>query len=75
MNISRIMAVASAAVFIALTAAAPASASRKTDEKNKSELKKENIRLRSELDSLKAELDKYREERHRTDSLTNALLN
>ena len=75
MNISRIMAVASAAVFIALTAAAPASASRKTDEKNKSELKKENIRLRSELDSLKAELDKYREELHRTDSMTNELLN
>ena len=71
----RIMAVAMAAVFIALTSAVPAEGAGKPDEKNKSGLRKENQELRAELESLKAEIERYRAELRRTDSMTNELLN
>lgn len=74
MKISRLLAVASAAAFIAAASVAPAYGAPKADEKNKATLKKENQQLRTELDSLKAELEKYREELRRTDSVTNELL-
>lgn len=71
----RMMAVAVAAVFIALTTAFPAGGAGKSDEKNKAGLKKENQELRAELESLKAEIERYRAELRRTDSMTNELLN
>ena len=75
MKISNLLAVASAAAFIAASPVTPAYGAPKADEKNKATLKKENLQLRTELDSLKAELEKYREELRRTDSVTNELLN
>ena len=71
MNIKGIIAVATVAAFISLL---PSGAAPKKDTRNKTELKVENCRLKSELDSLKCELEKYREELRRTDSMTNELL-
>ena len=72
MNIYRTLAVTTVAAFISLL---PSHGRPKNDTRNKSELKMENIRLLAELDSLRGELDKYREELRRTDSMTNELLN
>ena len=70
MNIMKLIAVASAAAFIAVTASAkPADDGRK-----KADIIKENRSLRSEIDSLKAELERYREELRRTDSISNEIL-
>ena len=71
--ISYRFAVALAAAFIALTFSTDAAA--RPDEKSKISAKKENILLKQELDSLKCEIEKYRNELKRTDSITNELLN
>ncbi len=73
MNISRKLAVALAAAFIALFPGGTITAATRNDEKKKS-LKKENELLKVEIDSLKAEIEKYRMELRRTDSMTNELL-
>jgi len=75
MNIIKTVAVALAAAFIAIATAADASAGIKTDKTVKLSAKKENEMLRQELDSLKAELSRYKEELRRTDSMTNEMLN
>ena len=77
MNIIRIIAVALAAAFIAQTnvSAADSTAVRRTDKPlTRLQLKKENRKLRTELDSLKAELERYRMELEYTDSITNEML-
>lgn len=75
MKIYRIIAVASAAAFIALSSIAQASAAERKDSGKKVRLKTENALLKAELDSLKAEILKYQEELRRTDSIANELLN
>ena len=65
MNIYRIIAVAFAAAFIAVSAPA----------QNKSALVKENTQLKMVIDSLKAEMSKVREELRYTDSIANEMLN
>ena len=72
-HISYRFAVALAAAFIALTFSIDVAA--RPDEKNKISPKKENILLKQKLDSLKCEIEKYRNELKRTDSITNELLN
>ena len=72
MNINRILAAALAAVFFSLAISAQAAETRQ--DKNKINIKKENELLRKELDSLKLEIEKYRTELQRTDSITNELL-
>ena len=74
MNIRKFIAVASAAAFIAITGTFNADAKAQRDRRTKNEIKAENARLIAELDSLKAEIEKYRAELHRTDSLTNEIL-
>jgi membrane-bound lytic murein transglycosylase D len=74
MNIYRIMAVAVAAAFIALSPTYTAAA-QKTDKTSKTQLKQENAQLKTEIDSLKAELERYQAELRRTDSITNEMLN
>ena len=74
MTIKKIIAAVSAAAFIALSSAYGADAKPQKDNRTKSELKAENARLIAELDSLKAEIERYRAELHRTDSLTNEIL-
>ena len=61
------------AAFFSLVTPLEAIASRQQD-KNKTSIKKENEILRKELDSLKLEIEKYRTELRRTDSITNELL-
>ena len=75
MKIGKYIAVASAAAFITLTVPVEAFGAKRYEDKNKLSIKKENILLRQELDSLKAEIEKYRMELRRTDSMTNELLN
>ena len=65
MKIYKIIAVALAAAFIAVSAPA----------QNKSALIKENTQLKLIIDSLKAEMCKVREELRYTDSLANEILN
>ncbi len=72
MKIFKVIAVATAAAFLAL--AADASAAAKTDKVNKNTLIKQNAQLQTELDSLKAEIEKYQAELRKTDSVANALL-
>jgi membrane-bound lytic murein transglycosylase D len=74
MNIYRIIAVAVAAAFIALSPTYTAAA-QKTDKTSKTQLKQENAQLKTEIDSLKAELERYQAELRRTDSITNEMLN
>ena len=81
MNIKRIIAVALAAAF-AVTAGAEENKADKKIRLNleriqtgkKKSLKKENAQLRAELDSLRMEVEKYREELAYTDSLTGEML-
>ena len=70
MKITRIIAVALAAAFVATSA----SAQNKNLFPGKGLLQKENQELRSELDSLKAELERLRAELKYTDSLANDVL-
>lgn len=65
MKIYRIIAVAFATAFIAVSASA----------QNKSALVKENTELKQMIDSLKAEMCKIREELRYTDSIANDMLN
>ena len=77
MNIKKIVAVALAAAFIApaTISAADSTAVRKADKpQTRMQLKKENKKLRTELDSLKAELERYRIEMEYTDSITNEMM-
>lgn len=74
-NTAKILAVALAAAFIALTAGGDVAAAVKQDGKTKISAKKENELLKAELDSLKNELEKYRMELRRTDSIANELIN
>ena len=77
MNIKRIIAVALAAAF-AVTAGAEENKADKKIRLNlekiqigkKKSLRKENAQLKAELDSLRMEVEKYREELAYTDSLT-----
>ena len=73
MKIFRVIAVAAAAAFLALSGTY-ATAANKADKVNKATLKKENTQLKTELDSLKAEIEKYQDELRKTDSVRNALL-
>ena len=75
MKIYRIIAVASAAAFIALSSIPQANAAERKDSGKKVRMKTENALLKAELDSLKAEILKYQEELRRTDSIANELLN
>ena len=75
MKIFKTIAVATAAAFIALMSPYTAEAAKKDDGKNKAQLKVENAKLKSTLDSLKAELAKYQIEFQRTDSIANEHLN
>lgn len=74
MNITRQFAVALAAAFIAFAVMTDASAASRRDEKRKPDLRKENAELKLALDSLKVEIERYRMELKRTDSMTNELL-
>ena len=74
MNIVKTLAVASAAAFIAITGTFNIDAKAHKDKRTKNEIKAENVRLIAELDSLKAEIEKYKSELYRTDSLTNEIL-
>lgn len=71
MRIKTIIAVALAAVFLAGTAA---NAAPRTDEKGKIRVKEENRRLRKELDSLKAELARYKADLQYSDSIANEMI-
>ena len=71
MNITKIIAVAAAAVFIAGMANEARAASRKEEKKL---LTEENIMLRSKVDSLRKELEVYRTRLQEADSIKNALL-
>lgn len=71
MRIKTIIAVALAAVFLAGTAA---NAAPRTDEKGKIRVKEENKRLRKELDSLKAELARYKADLQYSDSIANEMI-
>ena len=81
MNIKRIIAVALAAAF-AVTAGAEENKADKKIRLNlekiqtgkKKSLRKENAQLKAELDSLRMEVEKYREELAYTDSLTGEML-
>ena len=72
MKLTKLIAVAVAAAFLAATA--PASAQNKALFPGKSHLQKENQRLRHELDSLKQELEKMRTEISYADSLASGML-
>ena len=74
MNIKQGLTVAVAAVFIVFGTSAESYAIQKRDGNKKNNLLKENQCLRNEVDSLKSELEKYRLELKRTDSMTNELL-
>ena len=73
MKILKVIAVALAAAFLALTAT-DAAAAGKADKVNKNTLIRQNTQLKTELDSLKAEIERYQNELRRTDSVANALL-
>lgn len=72
MNIRTFIAVAIAAAFIGLPA--QLQAKRDNDKKSKADIRKENTLLKAELDSLKKELERYRFEVKRADSLNSELL-
>ena len=71
----RKFAVAVAAAFIALTICGDTYAAARQDKRKKIYIQEENARLKVELDSLKAEVERYRCELRRTDSITNELIN
>ena len=72
MKLTKLIAVALAAAFLA--ASAPATAQNKALFPGKSHLQKENQKLRHELDSLKLELEKMRTEISYADSLASGML-
>lgn len=74
MNIRKIIAAVSAAAFIALSFTYEADAKAQKDKRTKKELQAENASLMAEIDSLKLEIEKFRAELYRTDSLTNEIL-
>ena len=74
MNIKQRLTVAVATVFIVFGTSAESYAIQKRDGNKKTNLLKENQCLRNKVDSLKSELEKYRLELKRTDSMTNELL-
>lgn len=74
MKITKIIAAVSAAAFIALSGVYEAEAKTQKDRRTKKELKAENASLLVQLDSLKTEIERYRAELHRTDSLTNEII-
>ena len=67
MTIKRLITVAFAAVFISVVSIQAQNTD--TGKKNKKSLEKENAELRTKMDSLVAELDKYRAELHVSDSI------
>ena len=77
MKIKNIAAVALAAVFAASAFAAekqPKDERLEKTERNRTQLIKENRKLKSELDSLKKEIEKYRMEIQYTDSIANEMM-
>ena len=74
MNIYRIIAVAIATAFIALSSSHTASA-QKADKVSKTKLKQENVLLKAQVDSLKYILELHHVEMRRTDSITNDMMN
>lgn len=74
MRITRIMTVALAAVFLAAAPEMNAAEQIKKVERKKVKLKEENQVLRSRIDSLQAELERYRNELHVADSLANEMM-
>lgn len=77
MKIKNIAAVALAAVFAASAFAAekqPKDERPEKTERNRTQLIKENRKLKSELDSLKKEIEKYRMEVQYTDSIANEMM-
>lgn len=74
MNIKRRLTVALAAVFIVSATSIDIEAADRNDNNNKASLRRENLDLKITIDSLKAEIEKYRMELQRTDSMTNELL-
>ena len=75
MKIRNIIAVAAAAAFIAAGSVAEAAEKRKDgNTKTKTQLQKENQELKSKLDSLTLELEKYRQEMEYADSITQEML-
>ena len=74
MKISTIMTVALAAVFLAGATDVQAATEERKEERSKIRLKDENRILRDKIDSLQAELDRYRSELAYTDSITTEML-
>ena len=74
MRITRIMTVALAAVFLAAAPEMNAAEQVKKVERKRVKLKEENQVLRSRIDSLQAELERYRNELHVADSLANEMM-
>ena len=74
MKISTIMTVALAAVFLAGATDVHAATEERKEERSKIRLKNENRILRDKIDSLQAELDRYRSELAYTDSITTEML-
>ncbi len=74
MKIHKIIAVALAAAFLAGAQDIHASNDRDRTEKSKYKLKEENRMLRERLDSLQAELERYRAELQYTDSIAGEML-
>ena len=72
MTIKRLITVACAAVFISIVPTHAQDVD--TGRKNKKSLEKENSELRSKMDSLVAELDRYRAELHISDSIRRELV-
>lgn len=74
MKISTIMTVALATVFLAGATDVHAATEERKEERSKIRLKDENRILRNKIDSLQAELDRYRSELAYTDSITTEML-
>ena len=74
MKISTIITVAIAAVFIAGATDIHAAGDDRKEERSKVRIKDENQRLRARIDSLQAELDRYRSELAYTDSIATEML-
>ena len=74
MKISTIITVAIAAVFIAGATDVHAAADDRKEERIKVRIKDENQKLRARIDSLQAELEKYRSELAYTDSIASEML-
>lgn len=75
MKITRIIAVAVAAAFLAVTLDAHAAEDSVRDGKGKIRVKEENKILKAKLDSLQMELDRYKAELHYSDSIASEMMN